>query len=45
MADDVGVLNGGRLVEEGPVDRVFDSPSDDYTRMLLSSVPDISKVD
>jgi len=45
MADDVGVLNRGRLVEQGPVEQVFDNPSDDYTRMLLSSVPDISKVD
>ncbi len=45
MADDVGVLNGGRLVEQGPVDEVFDDPKDEYTRMLLSSVPDISKVD
>jgi ABC-type glutathione transport system ATPase component len=45
MADDVGVLSKGRLVEQGPVDQVFDSPKDEYTRMLLSSVPDISKVD
>ncbi|MBX3530949.1 MAG: ABC transporter ATP-binding protein [Rhizobiaceae bacterium] len=45
MADDVGVLNKGRLVEQGPVDQVFDAPKDEYTRMLLSSVPDISKVD
>jgi ABC-type glutathione transport system ATPase component len=45
MADDVGVLNKGRLVEQGPVDQVFDAPRDEYTRMLLSSVPDISKVD
>jgi ABC-type glutathione transport system ATPase component len=44
MADDVGVMSKGRLVEQGPVDQVFDSPRDDYTRMLLSSVPDISKV-
>jgi ABC-type glutathione transport system ATPase component len=44
MADDVGVMSKGRLVEEGPVDQVFDSPRDEYTRMLLSSVPDISKV-
>ncbi|MBO6716680.1 MAG: ABC transporter ATP-binding protein [Rhizobiaceae bacterium] len=44
MADDVGVLNQGKLVEQGPVDKVFDSPQDEYTRMLLSSVPDISKI-
>jgi peptide/nickel transport system ATP-binding protein len=45
MADDVGVLNRGRLVEQGPVDQVFEAPKDEYTRMLLSSVPDISKVE
>jgi ABC-type glutathione transport system ATPase component len=44
MADDVGVLSEGRLVEQGPVDQVFESPRDDYTQMLLSSVPDISKI-
>ncbi len=45
MADDVGVLHKGKLVEQGPVDAVFDAPQAKYTRMLLSSVPDISKVD
>jgi ABC-type glutathione transport system ATPase component len=45
MADDVGVMNGGVLVEQGPVDDIFDNPKADYTRMLLNSVPDISKVD
>jgi len=45
MADRVGVLHRGRLVEEGPVDEIFEAPKDEYTRMLLDSVPDISRVD
>jgi len=45
MADDVGVMHNGILVEQGPVDEIFDNPKVDYTRMLLDSVPDISKVD
>jgi ABC-type glutathione transport system ATPase component len=44
MADHVGVMHNGRLVEQGPVDDIFDNPRADYTRMLLESVPDISKV-
>ncbi len=45
MADDVGVMHNGILVEQGPVDEIFDRPKVDYTRMLLESVPDISNVE
>ena len=45
MADDVGVMHNGVLVEQGPVDEIFDHPKADYTRMLLDSVPDISNVE
>jgi ABC-type glutathione transport system ATPase component len=44
MADHVGVLRNGVLVEQGPVDSVFEEPQAEYTRMLLDSVPDISRV-
>jgi ABC-type glutathione transport system ATPase component len=44
MADHVGVLHNGVLVENGPVDDIFDNPQADYTRMLLDAVPDISSV-
>jgi peptide/nickel transport system ATP-binding protein len=39
MADRVVVMNGGRMVEEGPVDAIFHAPREDYTRMLLAAVP------
>jgi peptide/nickel transport system ATP-binding protein len=45
MADDVGVMHNGILVEQGPVDEIFDRPQVAYTRMLLESVPDISNVE
>jgi ABC-type dipeptide/oligopeptide/nickel transport system ATPase component len=32
------VLYRGRVVEEGPVQRVFAAPEHDYTRRLLAAV-------
>lgn len=39
IADYVGVMRAGRLVEEGPVDRVIDDPQEEYTRRLIAAVP------
>ncbi|MBS1887865.1 MAG: ABC transporter ATP-binding protein [Actinobacteria bacterium] len=39
IADRVAVLNEGRIVEEGPVEQVLDSPRDPYTRQLLHDTP------
>ncbi|GII97360.1 ATP-binding cassette domain-containing protein [Sinosporangium siamense] len=39
LADRVGVMYGGRLVEEAPAEQLFDAPAHDYTRQLLDSVP------
>ncbi|MFT8356726.1 MAG: ATP-binding cassette domain-containing protein [Bifidobacterium aquikefiri] len=39
IADRVGVLRKGELVEEGTVDEIFDHPQTDYTQNLLSSIP------
>ena len=35
LADRVIVLKDGRMVEQGPVDRIFDAPRADYTKALL----------
>lgn len=39
VADRVGVLHHGDLVEEGPVDEVFANPARDYTRRLIDAIP------
>jgi oligopeptide/dipeptide ABC transporter ATP-binding protein len=39
VADRIVVMYLGRIVEAGPVDRVFAEPGHPYTRALLSSVP------
>ncbi len=39
VADDVGVLSAGRLVEFGRADDVFERPQHAYTRLLLDSIP------
>lgn len=39
MADQVGVLYLGRLIEEAPSDVLFDAPKHPYTRMLIEAAP------
>jgi peptide/nickel transport system ATP-binding protein len=39
MADRVVVMHEGRMVEAGPVERIFREPQADYTRSLLNAVP------
>jgi peptide/nickel transport system ATP-binding protein len=41
LADRVAVMYLGRIVEEGRVHEVLDSPAHPYTRALLSAVPSI----
>jgi peptide/nickel transport system ATP-binding protein len=38
VADDVLVMNYGKVMESGPVDAIFHAPQNDYTRMLIGSV-------
>jgi oligopeptide transport system ATP-binding protein len=39
VADRVGVVYGGMIVEEGPVRSIFETPLHPYTRGLLDSIP------
>jgi peptide/nickel transport system ATP-binding protein len=42
MANEVGVLYLGRLVEVAPTRTLFGAPRHPYTRMLLDAVPDLA---
>jgi ABC-type glutathione transport system ATPase component len=39
IADDVAVMRRGKIVEAGPVEQVFETPSEKYTRALIDAVP------
>lgn len=39
MADDVVVMQHGKVVETGQTDEIFDHPSQDYTRDLIDAIP------
>jgi peptide/nickel transport system ATP-binding protein len=39
FADQVGVMYGGKLVEEGPVRQIFAQPQHPYTQLLMESLP------
>lgn len=41
IADSIAVMHRGKLVRFGPKDQVLSPPFDDYTDLLLSSVPEM----
>jgi oligopeptide/dipeptide ABC transporter ATP-binding protein len=42
MCDQVAVMYAGKMVEAGPVRRIFNAPAHPYTEALLSSIPRLS---
>ena len=42
MCDQLAVMYAGRVVEHGPVSRIFNRPSHPYTKALLGSIPRMS---
>ncbi len=41
MADRLGIMYLGRMVEEGPAEVLFANPAHPYTRQLIATVPDV----
>jgi microcin C transport system ATP-binding protein len=41
LADDIMVMRGGKVVEAGTADEVFDAPKTDYTKALLAAAFDL----
>ena len=42
MCDQLAVMYAGRVVEQGPVRRIFNAPAHPYTRALLQAIPRMS---
>ncbi|MGE5540432.1 MAG: ABC transporter ATP-binding protein [Gemmatimonas sp.] len=45
MADDVLVMQDGRVVESGPADHIFEQPSTAYTRALIAAAFNLAVAD
>ena len=43
LADDIAVMQNGKFVEQGNRDQIFQNPQHEYTRKLLSAIPDSEK--
>lgn len=41
IADRIGVIQYGKIVEKGEANALFESPQDDYTKTLLAAIPRI----
>jgi len=41
VSDHVAIMYLGRIVEQGPVDRIFGRPAHPYTRALLQAIPSV----
>ena len=44
-ADDVVIMERGRVVEHGPVNQVLTDPAQDYSKRLLANVPSLAVAD
>ena len=43
LADNIAVMNKGKIVEYGEAERVFSQPEHEYTKNLLSAIPTIQQ--
>ena len=45
LADEVVVLREGRVMEQGPAERVFEQPRSDYTRALMAAAFELEAIE
>lgn len=43
MADSIGIMKAGRMVEYGSREKIFEDPQDEYTRKLMHDVPKLKR--
>jgi ABC-type glutathione transport system ATPase component len=43
LADEIAVMNRGRIVEQGPAEKILKQPQHETTRHLLAAVPRIAR--
>ena len=43
VGDDIAVMNAGKIVETGPIDKVLLDPEHRYTQALIAAIPDPDK--
>ena len=43
MADNIGIMKDGMLIEYGNTSKIFDSPENEYTKKLIRDVPRLKK--
>lgn len=43
VSDSIFIMHKGKIVEQGPPDRVTQSPASDVTKQLLDDIPDVHK--
>ena len=45
VSDEILVMREGRVVEQGPTERIFEQPAQPYTRALLAAAFDLEAVE
>lgn len=45
IADNVLIMQNGRILEEGPSHAIFSAPAHSYTRQLLEALPELRQID
>lgn len=44
ISDRIGVMSKGKLVEVGKTEDIYNNPKEEYTKLLINSIPKINKI-